>query len=36
MAKHVQMGDNMVVKCQTSTDEDYWILLYDKELHMIE
>lgn len=30
------MGDNMVLKSQTSIDEDYWILFCDKELHMIE
>jgi hypothetical protein len=36
MAKHVQVGDNVAVKCQISTDKDYWILLCDKELHMIE
>lgn len=36
IAKHVQMGDNMALKSQTSIDEDYWILFCDKELHMIE
>lgn len=31
-----KMGDNMVLKSQTSIDEDYWIFFCDKELHMIE
>jgi hypothetical protein len=36
MIEGVQLGDNVVVKCQTSTSKDYWILLCDKGLHMIQ
>jgi len=35
MAKDVHMGDNVAVKCQFSTNEEYWILLCDKGLHMV-
>jgi hypothetical protein len=35
MAKDIHVGDNVAVKCQTSTDEEYWILLCDKALHMV-
>jgi hypothetical protein len=36
MAKDVNIGDNVAIKCQTNTNEDYWILLCDKGLHMVE
>jgi len=35
MVEDIQIGDNMVVKCQTSIDEKLWILLCDKGLHMV-
>ncbi len=36
MAKDVHIGDNVAIRCQTSTNEDYQILLCDKGLHMIQ
>lgn len=36
MAKDVHIGDNVVIRCQTSTYENYQILLSDKGLHMIQ
>jgi hypothetical protein len=36
MAKDVHVGDNVVVKCNVATNENYWILLCDKGLHMIQ
>jgi len=36
MVEDVQLGDNIAIRCQTSTFEDYWILLYDKGQHMIQ
>jgi hypothetical protein len=36
MVQDVHIRDNVVVRCQTSTDEDYYILLCDKGLHMIQ
>ncbi len=36
MVENVQLGDNVAIRCQTSTYEEYWILLYDKGLHMIQ
>lgn len=34
MEKDVHIGDN--VKCKTNTNEDYWILLCEKGLHMVK
>ncbi len=36
MAKDVHVGDNVVMKCDATTNEDYWIMLFDKGLHMIQ
>lgn len=36
MAKDVLLSDNIVVLCQSSrTDENFWIMLVDKPLHMV-
>jgi hypothetical protein len=35
MAKDIHAGDNVAIKCQTSTNEEYWILICDKGLHMV-
>jgi hypothetical protein len=35
MVEDIHEGDNVVIKCQTSTYEEYWILLCDKGLHMV-
>jgi hypothetical protein len=35
MAKDVHIGDNVAVRCNT-VDEDFWILLCDKMLHMVK
>jgi len=36
MVEDVHVGDNVVVKCDVATNEDYQILLCDKGLHMIQ
>jgi hypothetical protein len=36
MAEDVHVGDNVAVKCDVAINEDYWILLCDKGLHMIQ
>jgi len=36
MAENVRVGNNVDVKCDVASNEDYWILLYDKGLHMIQ
>jgi hypothetical protein len=36
MAKDVHVGNNVAVKCEFSSDEDFRILLCDKGLHMIQ
>jgi hypothetical protein len=36
MAKDVHVGNNVVMKCDDDIDEDYWILLCDKGLYMIQ
>jgi hypothetical protein len=35
MANDVHIRDNVAVKYQSSTYEEYWILLCDKGLHMV-
>jgi hypothetical protein len=36
MAEDVHVENNVVVKCNVATNEDYWILLCDKGFHMIQ
>ncbi len=36
MVEDVHIGNNVVVKWQTNTNEDYWIFLCDKGLHVVE
>jgi hypothetical protein len=36
MVQDVHIRDNVAIRCQTSTYEDYYILLCDKGLHMIQ
>ncbi len=35
MAEDVHIGDNVAVRCNI-VDEDFWILLCDKMLHMVK
>jgi hypothetical protein len=35
MAEDVHIGDNVAVRCNT-VDENFWILLCDKMLHMVK
>jgi hypothetical protein len=36
MVEDVHVGNNVVVKFDVATNENYWILLCDKGLHMIQ
>jgi hypothetical protein len=36
MVEDVHVGDNVTMKCDDVIDEDYWILLCDNGLHMIQ
>jgi hypothetical protein len=36
MAKDVHVGNDVAVRCESSNDEDFQILLCDKGLHMIQ
>ncbi len=35
MAHDLVVGDNIVVMCQTSTNERFWIMLVDQLMHMV-
>ncbi len=35
MVEDVHIGDNVAIKCHSSTYEKHWILLCDKGLHMV-
>ncbi len=35
MAHDLVVGDNIIVMCQTSTDESFWIMLVDQPMHMV-